>query len=236
MPDLPSESGPLLHQSTTYGSSENGIPLEVYSSGEGSAEILIMGSIHGDESLSTVLLSECMRALPVDNLAAHVVLSVNPDGVLAGTRCNARGVDLNRNFPTVNWSPNPVLYRNQLDGPRNIALSPGEAPGSEQETQALIKLIDELRPRLIVSVHGFLSCIDDPDGSPIALDLANRSAMQYVQEIGYATPGSLGSWCKEQHFPIITYELPVMNIQEMRVIHLPILQDLLTDHYLNMLV
>lgn len=236
MSDLPSESGPLLHHSTIYGTSEKGTPLEVYFPERGTAEILLMGSIHGDESLSTVLLSECMRTLPVNDLVAAVVLSVNPDGVLAGTRCNSRGVDLNRNYPTANWSPNPVYYRNQLNGPRNIALSPGNCPGSEQETQALIQLIHRLKPRLIVSLHGFLGCIDDPDGSPIALDLAKRSAMQQVPDIGYATPGSFGSWCKEQGYPVITYELPVLNIQEMRAIHLPILKDLLTDHYQSMLV
>ncbi|MBT3254606.1 MAG: murein tripeptide amidase MpaA [Candidatus Marinimicrobia bacterium] len=236
MSHSPSEFGPLTYIPRCYGYSEKGSVLEVYEPHSELPQILIMGAIHGDESLSTVLLSECLRSIQDHELKSSVILAANPDGVVAGTRCNSRGVDLNRNYPTDNWSPDPVYYRNRPGTPQNIALSPGDVPGSESETKALIKLILEIKPSLIVSIHGFLGCMDDPDASSIAKDIAQRSGLELVPDVGYATPGSFGSWCKEQAIPIITYELPSQEITEMKRIHIPILKDLLTGRYHKMLV
>ncbi len=225
------ELGPLSHAARHYGFSQRGAPLEIFEPISTTPSILVMGSIHGDESVSTVLLSECLRSIQADELQSSVILAANPDGVLAGTRCNSRGVDLNRNYPTPNWSSDPVYYRNQPGNPQNIALSPGTVAGSEQETMALVALIDALKPQLVVSLHGFLGCIDDPQASDIAKDLAERTQMELVPDVGYATPGSFGSWCAEQQIPIITYELPALGINDLRKIHLPVLKDLLTGHY-----
>lgn len=225
-----------MHPSRGYGYSESGTELQIYEPLGMTPEILVMGSIHGDESLATVLLSECLRSIKDHELQSAVILAANPDGVLAGTRCNARGVDLNRNYPTENWSADPVYYRNRPDTPQNIALSPGAIAASESETRALIKLIQSLKPRLVVSIHGFLGCMDDPDASPIAKDFAIRSGMEMVPDVGYATPGSFGSWCKEQAIPIITYELPSQDITEMKAVHNPILKDLIIGHYNHMLL
>src|SRR5205085_968707 len=111
------------HPSSVYGSSVEGIPLMVY----GTGEILILASIHGDEAETTVVVSEAMRCLPSGDLRAAVILCGNPDGMLRGTRGNARGVDLNRNFPTSNWSPDAVFYKSRANDARNQALSPGAA-------------------------------------------------------------------------------------------------------------
>lgn len=235
MSNSPQELGPLTYSSRTYGISQNGVNLEVFEPVSGKPQILIMGSIHGDESLSTVLLSECLRSMNQNELKAAVVLAANPDGVLNGTRCNARGVDLNRNYPTENWSPDPVYYRNQPGMPQDIALSPGEKAGSESETTSLMNLTEELNPKLIVSIHGFLGCIDDPDATPIAKDMAKRGNMELVPDVGYATPGSFGSWCKQMEIPIITYELPADGINQLKKVHGPILIDLMTGQYDQML-
>ena len=236
MSQPPTEFGPLTYKPRGYGYSEKGSALEIFEPISETAKLLILGSIHGDESLSTVLLSECLRSIQPDELQSAVILAANPDGVLAGTRCNSRGVDLNRNYPTENWSPDPVYYRNRPGNPQNIALSPGDAGGSEAETKALIELIQYLKPRLVVSIHGYLGCIDDPDASPIAQDIAFRSSMEIVPDVGYATPGSFGSWCKEQDTPIITYELPSMGVTELKQVHIPILKDLITGHYHKLLI
>ncbi len=208
-----------------------GIPLVVYEPQDSPSEILIMGAIHGDESLTSVLLSECLRSLEPGDLQASVILTANPDGVLTGTRCNARGVDLNRNFPAANWKTDPVYYRNRPEDPQNIALSPGSKGGSEPETQALIALIEANKPGLIVSLHGFLGCIDDPLSTDISVDIAKRTQMDLVPDVGYATPGSFGSWCAEQEIPIITYEFPSSPLVELKATHRPVLRDLMTGYY-----
>ena len=226
-----SELGPLNLTPTPYGNSVRGIPLEVYLPDSGKARTLVMAAIHGDESISTVLLSECLRWLALGTLRAAVIPAANPDGILAGTRCNANGVDLNRNYPTSNWLPDPVYYRNRPDAPRNIALSPGSSPGSEPETRTLISLIESLQPSLIVSLHGFLGCIDDANNSAIGQQLAQRTGMELVTDIGYATPGSFGTWGAEQAIPIITYELPALSLPALREVHIPVLLDLMTGAY-----
>jgi len=229
------EYGPLNHQSRKIGRSVNGIPLRVYEPLDKSQGMLVMGSIHGDEGLTTVLLSECLRSIEPHELQASLILAANPDGVLEGTRCNTRGVDLNRNFPSKNWKSDPVYYRNRPDEPQNIALSPGSHGGSEPETMAIIELIATIKPQLIVSLHGFLNCIDDPHASAISVDIAKRTHMELVPDVGYATPGSFGSWCAEQEIPIITYEFPSLSIEKLKAIHHPVLRDLMTGLYNSLL-
>jgi len=96
-----------------------------------------------------------------------IILTMNPDGVLLGSRANANRVDLNRNFPTANWQAEPVSYRWTLDDPERVTIRTGSKPGSEPETQSLIKLIDELQSTIVVSLHGPLACIDDPTDPPL---------------------------------------------------------------------
>ncbi|MEA3285964.1 MAG: murein tripeptide amidase MpaA [Candidatus Marinimicrobia bacterium] len=225
------ETGELCHPSRMFGKSENGIDLLIFEPQSIAPEILILGSIHGDENLTSVLLSQCLRSVDPSDLKTAVILTANPDGVLAGTRCNARGVDLNRNFPADNWKSDPVYYRNHWDRPQNIALSPGIQPGSESETKAILNLIASQRPELIISLHGFLGCIDDPLASAVAKDIAIRTQLELVPDVGYSTPGSFGSWCAEQGLPIITYEIPSHGMLELREHHIPVLRDIMTGYY-----
>lgn len=225
------ERGVIRHASSVYGSSVDGSPLTVFLPDSGLAEILILAAIHGDETETTVAVSEALRCLPRGDLQAAVILCGNPDGTVRGTRGNVRGIDLNRNFPTSNWRPDPVFYKSRANDARDIALSPGPSPASEPETQALIALIDQLKPRAVVSLHSALACVDDSGASHLGKQLADRCALPFLTEIGYPTPGSMGTWAGERGLNLVTLELEDASLYTLKDRHVPILIDLMTGRF-----
>jgi protein MpaA len=225
------ERGVLRHAGSVYGASVDGIPLTVYLPQSGGAEIVVLAAIHGDEPETTVAVSEALRCLPAGELQAAVILCGNPDGMVRGTRGNARGVDLNRNFPTSNWSPDPVFYKSRANDARDIALSPGSEPASEPETRALLSLLDRLKPRALVSLHSALACVDDSGASQLGRQLAERCTLPFLTEIGYPTPGSMGTWAGERELNLVTLELEDASLYTLKDRHVPVLIDLMTGRF-----
>lgn len=220
------ERGLFGQQRLQYGRSALGAPLLYFP-----AEIrdqhtgIVMAGTHGDEVAAVVTLSCALRALESRQLRHHVILAVNPDGCQLGTRANAQGVDLNRNFATSNWKADGTVYRwNSAADERDVYLSTGDHPGSEPETEALCRLIRELQPAWLVSIHEPLACVDDPLQSPLGHWLAERMELPLVTDLGYKTPGSFGTWCEEQKYPCVTLEYP------------PISADVASEEYLAAMV
>lgn len=224
------ERGTFLHNPEDYGRSVLGKALEYWPAAE-KTEVLIVGGIHGEEPDTTVLLSRALRLLPQRPAHASVVATANPDGITRGTRGNANGVDLNRNFPTKDWKPDPITHRWSPNHDSAVQLSPGSAPASEPEIVALVELIKGLEPKRIVSLHGHLDCIEDPANSTFGRWAAKRSNLPLVESVGYATPGSMGTWAAERDIPIITWELAPHSIEHMYSTQLPTLVDLLKGNY-----
>jgi len=219
--------GTFPQNPSTYGHSHLGIPLEVWRPRD-RCKLLIHAGIHGEEPETTFALSRALRLLPEPSQHCAVVLAANPDGLIRGTRGNARGVDLNRNFPTRDWQPDPVKHRSTLDDPRDVVLSPGSGPGSEVETRALIDLIAELQPETVIALHAPLACIDDPTQGPLARWLAGQTGLPLVPDIGYPTPGSFGTWGAEQNITVVTYEFPLTTTDALVSEHVPVLAELIT--------
>lgn len=213
-------------QPTTYGRSVLGLPLEVFRPPR-ECHLLVFAAIHGEEPETTYALSRALRQFAEPPPHCAVVLTANPDGVVRGTRGNARGVDLNRNFPTRDWRPSPVTHRSTLEDASDVLLSPGNEPASEPEVQALLALIAELRPRAVVALHAPLACIDDAHDSALGRRLAERTGMPLVRDVGYPTPGSFGTWGTEHGVPVVTYEFPLAATEVLMRDHVPVLVDLL---------
>ena len=148
--------------------------------------------------------------------------------ILTAVCANARGVDLNRNFPAANWRQGETVYRwNSAAAERDVVLLTGEQPGSERETQALCQLIHQIHPAWVVSFHDPLACIEDPGHSPLGHWLADAFSLPLVGSVGYDTPGSFGSWCADIGLPCITAEFPPVSADEATERYLPAMTDLL---------
>lgn len=169
--------------------------------------VLVIGGIHGDEPSATVLALHWIELAKQIPAQSHwrFLPALNPDGLLAQkpTRTNARGVDLNRNFPTPNWQNEASAYwgkRTKKD-PRRW---PGEQPLSEPESKLVFDQMASFAPQLIVSIHAPYGVLDF-DGPSIPPDKLGRL---YLDQIGIY-PGSLGNYAGvHRGIPVVTIELP----------------------------
>ena len=190
---------------STCGTSAEGRPIYFCERGRGDSTVLVLGSMHGDEEAGGGVVIRLAEQVAAESLAHDgrrivFVPVVNPDGVRHGTRWNARGVDINRNFPTANW---------ERAGREGIARH-GEQPASEPETQVVIDLIEKYKPVLIITLHAALHVVNyDGPAQAIAEGMGARNRYPVSGSIGYPTPGSLGTYAGvERAIPIITLELP----------------------------
>ncbi|NOT84910.1 MAG: DUF2817 domain-containing protein [Methylococcaceae bacterium] len=183
-------------------------------------KVLFLGGVHGDEYSSVSATFKWLKALESHHSGKFHWLFlpvVNPDGLLrdSSRRVNAKGVDLNRNFPPYGDKQAASLeYWNRVTkkDPRRF---PGDVPMSEPETQAMVDIIESFKPDVIVSVHAPFDLLDF-DGATDA-DAPKKLGPLELQLLG-TYPGSLGNyaWLKLK-IPVLTLELPsseVMPVQK----------------------
>lgn len=187
------------------GRSVEGRPIRMAEFGRGDRTVLFVGMVHGNEFVGKELLLQLYQYLkdhPEEYAGRRVLILpvANPDGVAANTRVNADKVDINRNFPTENW----------VVKTRRKKYKSGASPASEPETKLLIRIIEEERPKAIVSIHQPFACINyDGPAAELAEKLVNITGLELKQDIGYNTPGSFGTFTgMERGIPTITMELP----------------------------
>jgi protein MpaA len=105
--------------------------------------VLVVGCIHGNETAGIAIVKQLIHAGAPAGTEIVAVTSVNPDGCARGTRQNAHGVDLNRNFPS-NWARLGHRGTFQWSGPR---------PLSEPETRYAVALVERLQPQITIWFH-----------------------------------------------------------------------------------
>lgn len=114
--------------------------------------VIAVGSIHGDESMGLKVVERLQNLSNIpEDLNLWVIPTVNPDGLAASVRGNARGVDLNRNFATNDW---------RVVGQGSEKYS-GEYAASEVETKAVQQFVLEQQPLLVVWWHQFGLYVDE---------------------------------------------------------------------------
>ncbi|MDO9182471.1 MAG: M14 family zinc carboxypeptidase [Bacteriovorax sp.] len=198
---------------------------------------IIMCGVHGDEITPIKFCFDIMAYLKeiydnpevinkeFSNKIVIVAPLVNPDSFFKArpSRINARGVDVNRNFPTKDWARDARrlwIANFRKDKRRN----PGFAANSEPEVIFQMNLIKRYGPDKIISVHSPLTMLDYDGPNTIVGGLVNgakahelliqmsKDASDYKIENYPFFPGSLGNWAgKERDIPTYTLELPTSD-------------------------
>ena len=150
---------------------------------EAPLQVLVVGAIHGDETAGMRVTRRLLaRSAAPRNTALRIVPTINPDGVAAGTRGNAHGVDLNRNFG-YDWAP---LSGGEYSGPHRL---------SEPESRAATRLIRAAEPDVTIWFHQPFGLVDHSSAGDRRVErrFAELIGLPYVRLRG-RYPGSASRW------------------------------------------
>lgn len=204
------------HTVETVGYSVGGRAINAYIYGNGGTTYLYTAGIHGNELSSVYTIQSWMNDLEVNpgkipaNARVVVIPRVSPDGVARAGRDNNNGVNLNRNFPTHNWTSNIITGSGEQAG------AGGASAGSEPETKALMNATYRYSPRFVITYHSAGYIVNSNDvGIAIAAGQAYARAARYSFVPNSATTGTFGfemtgtyeDWLLERGIPAILIEL-----------------------------
>lgn len=210
-------------KSIVFGHTSSGLPIPAYQWDMPYPHVMIIGGVHGDEvegvHAAYGLFDHFQKSYPY-KLKLTLVPSFNLDGVLAKTRQNKRGVDLNRNLPTQDWT-------SEVLNPRYF---PGPTANSEVENKALTSFIEKEKPRIIYSLHSWHPLLNINGKCRKEAEAIQKLTNYPIQEdIGYPTPGCLGTYAGlERDIPTLTYEIQRgLACEEILKIHVPAILEAL---------
>jgi hypothetical protein len=166
------------------GETVRGRKIMAYHLGErGKPRVLLISTMHGNERATRQILRSLRDGKPIRGINLWVIPTYNPDGFARKTRKNARGVDLNRNYP-YKWA--------DLDG----NYESGAKPASEPETRAMMRFLRDFRPRWILSFHQPLYGVDtDTKNKKFARRVARKLDLPRKRfDCGGVCHGTMTGW------------------------------------------
>ncbi|MDF2967315.1 MAG: hypothetical protein K0Q93_1093 [Nocardioidaceae bacterium] len=178
--------GPAVIGSRIIGRSVRDRPIRAFHLGQprrAGSTVVAIAAMHGNERRSARPLRHLRDHRPVVGADLWVIPVLNPDGYARHDRQNARGVDLNRNFP-VRWR--------DLDGETES----GPGPASEPETRAAMRFLRRIDPDHVVSLHQPLFGVDPRTKNPaFARRLAREMRLPLHRiDCGGACHGTMTQW------------------------------------------
>jgi protein MpaA len=141
----------LVWRHRPLGSSVRGRPIVAYKLGNAGASerVLVVGCIHGTECAGIPIAWKLVRGSLPREFELLVIPNLNPDGFHLHTRQNARGVDLNRNFP-YHWVHEGYPGSTFYSGPR---------PLSEPESRIARRYVLYHRPDITFWFHQHMNLV-----------------------------------------------------------------------------
>jgi len=176
-------------------------------------KVLFVSGIHGDEFAAVSVTFKWMHILKKHHSGLfhwRFAPLMNPDGLLQkkSQRMNAKGVDLNRNFPTVSWDQALVDYWEKRTG-KNMRRYPGPHALSEPESRWLFTEISNFQPDVVISVHAPHGIVDFDGPRKTAPEKLGNLNLKLLGTY----PGSLGNYANIYGgMPLVTLELPHAGI------------------------
>ncbi|MDQ3953639.1 MAG: DUF2817 domain-containing protein [Actinomycetota bacterium] len=150
------DAAPAGLRRVLLGYSHEGRPIKAYRLGDPASEnvVLVVGCIHGNECAGKKVITALKSRPTPRGVKIWMIDALNPDGAAAGTRQNARGVDLNRNFPR-KWRRQGRRWSTYYSGPRRA---------SEKETRHAMRFVAETRPDVTIWYHQAMALVDRSGG------------------------------------------------------------------------
>lgn len=154
-PDGAEKARPAVTERRVIGHSRRGRKIIAWRVGDADAKrtVVVLSTMHGNEPHTRKILYSLRDGRPIHGVDMWLIPVLNPDGLKRRARKNARGVDLNRNYP-YDWKR---LGGSYYSGPK---------PASEPETRALMKFLRQVRPDRLVSFHQPLHGVDTDTKNP----------------------------------------------------------------------
>jgi murein peptide amidase A len=129
----------------TIGTSSDGRPITAYRAGEkGKPVVMVVATMHGEENFGQYVARGLLEGKKIKGVDLWVVPVLNPDGLVRDRRWIKGTIDLNRNFPH-RW----ISRANS-----------GPAAASARETRVMMRFLDRVQPRYLVSWHQPLLGVD----------------------------------------------------------------------------
>ncbi len=183
-----------VRKRVVIGHSVEGKPIRAMEIGDPSSPhvALVVGCIHGSERAGRAVVRALRRRRAPRNLDLWLIRDLNPDGLEAHTRQNARGVDLNRNFRR-KWR--------RIGEPWDTYHS-GRRPFSEPESRAARDFIRKIKPDVTIWYHQAMRLIYYSGGE-------RRIQARYARLVGLPLvrkpklPGAATRW-QNYNFPAST--------------------------------
>ena len=209
------------HEIITYGQSEQGRDLICYSISDANyhTTILLTFAIHGFEdsykrdgqALTDTALNLIdyykNTGLP-SSIRLLIVPSANPDGLSEGKtqngfgRCNAKGIDLNRDFA----ANHKVRKKGRYYTPY---------PFSAKESRALADLVLTQKPDIVIDFHGWINCtIGDQQLAQIFRQELNLPHKKAFTSTNY---GSFAYWSHKQGAKalLVEFKSPKIDLDQL---------------------